>query len=114
MAMNAYTIPDAAKALGVTPRELRQWIEEGRLSAREAGGRRFVPRSEVMRMARRQPDPPGPEGTGRVPHLEALQSDMDELRRRVEALERGREKPPTRGAMRPALTPLFRPPDESG
>jgi excisionase family DNA binding protein len=111
--MNAYTIPDAAKALGVTPRELRQWIEEGRLSAREAGGRRFVPRSEVMRMARRQPDIRGVESRGRVPHLEALQSDLDELRRRVEALERGGGKPPPRGAMRPALTPLFRPPHES-
>jgi excisionase family DNA binding protein len=54
--MDAYTIPEAARALGVTPRELREWIEEGRLRAFESGGRRLVPRAQVRQIAPRPPD----------------------------------------------------------
>jgi excisionase family DNA binding protein len=104
--MDAYTIPEAAKELGVTPRELRHWIEEGRVPAYEIAGRRFVAAAEVRRIARRPPDFRGPVSSGRVPPLEALRADVEELRRRVDALERDEGDPAPRGT-RPALTPLF-------
>jgi hypothetical protein len=48
--MDAYTIPEAARAAGLTPREVRLRIEEGDLRAFIRAGRRMVERSELDRV----------------------------------------------------------------
>jgi chromosome segregation ATPase len=49
--MEAYTIPDAARVTGLSPREIRVRIEEGRLRATWRGGRRMLDRDELERAA---------------------------------------------------------------
>jgi chromosome segregation ATPase len=51
--MDAYTIPEAARAAGLTPREVRVRIEEGDLRAVIRAGRRMVERAEIERLAER-------------------------------------------------------------
>ena len=51
--MDAYTIPEAARAAGLTPREVRLRIEEGDLRAFIRAGRRMVARSEIKRLSER-------------------------------------------------------------
>ena len=57
--MDAYTIPEAARAAGLSPREVRMRIEEGDLRAFIRAGRRMVDHSELERlMERRMPETP--------------------------------------------------------
>jgi excisionase family DNA binding protein len=112
--MDAYTIPDAARALGLSAKEVRGWIEDGRLSAAEVEGRWLIPAGEVRRLARRPPELRGPADAAPREELGALQQELDELRGRVEALEASVEGSQGGGMMRPALTPLFRPPRDGG
>jgi chromosome segregation ATPase len=51
--MEAYTIPEAARAAGLTSREVRVRIEEGDLRAFIRAGRRMVERSDVERLTQR-------------------------------------------------------------
>jgi chromosome segregation ATPase len=48
--MDAYTIPEAARAAGLSPREVRVRIEEGDLRAFIRAGRRMVEQSELERL----------------------------------------------------------------
>jgi excisionase family DNA binding protein len=113
--MELLTIPDAARVLGVSAREVRGWIEDGRLPAEEVEGRRLIRVEEVERLERRPPEFPGPVEVARIDELEALRGELAELARRVEALEADRrEADGERGRMRSALTPLFRPEPGSG
>jgi hypothetical protein len=58
--MDAYTIPEAARAAGLSPREVRMRIEEGDLRAFIRAGRRMVERSELDRLLERSaPAQPG-------------------------------------------------------
>jgi chromosome segregation ATPase len=57
--MDAYTIPEAARAAGLSPREVRMRIEEGDLRAFIRAGRRMVDRAELERVFER-PAPPQP------------------------------------------------------
>jgi hypothetical protein len=57
--MDAYTIPEAARAAGLSPREVRMRIEEGDLRAFIRAGRRMVEHSELARLVeRRMPETP--------------------------------------------------------
>jgi hypothetical protein len=57
--MDAYTIPEAARAAGLSPREVRMRIEEGDLRAFIRAGRRMVEATELERLVDR-PMPPTP------------------------------------------------------
>lgn len=57
--MDAYTIPEAARAAGLSPREVRMRIEEGDLRAFIRAGRRMVERCELERLIDR-PAPANP------------------------------------------------------
>jgi hypothetical protein len=123
--MDAYTIPEAARAAGLTPREVRLRIEEGDLRAFIRAGRRMVERSELDRVL---------EGSRplEVPHqreedalelarikrtaaqtrardaaeVRRLEQELAEARRELrEARERIEELESARS--RPALTALF-------
>jgi excisionase family DNA binding protein len=112
--MDGYTIPEAASLTGLTPKEVRLAIEEGRLRAFDVGGRRRIPREDIECGALLEP-PPEPTAAGAAPsspdsgQLEELRDRLDEIERRVADLERHEERP-GRAAMRPALEPLFAPP----
>jgi excisionase family DNA binding protein len=126
--VDGLTIPEVADALGTTPRQVRLWIEEGGLPAAEVAGRWRVPELEVERFARRAPEDRGTAGPSadeeiglrrelsslqrRLAALEEVGEELADLRERVEVLEDrvGQGSGPAR--MRPALTPLFRGPDE--
>jgi chromosome segregation ATPase len=64
--MDAYTIPEAARAVGLSPREVRMRIEEGDLGAFIRAGRRMVDRNELERLFDR-PAPPQPALTAAPP-----------------------------------------------
>jgi hypothetical protein len=51
--VDAYTIPEAARAAGLTPREVRVRIEEGDLRAFIRAGQRMVDRAEMERLTER-------------------------------------------------------------
>jgi hypothetical protein len=51
--MDAYTIPEAARAAGLSSREVRVRIEEGHLRAFIRAGRRMVERAEIERLTER-------------------------------------------------------------
>ncbi len=102
--MESYTIPEAADRTRLTPRAIREAIEEGRVSASQDDGRWRI-------------DPPTLEWLERegLPRREGVELDpvaLDDLRSRVSALEHrldeldaGRLRP--RASMRSALAPLF-------
>ena len=56
------TLKDAAKLLGISPEEMEQWVQEGRLPAFQIGGQflRFR-RAEIERFRRERILPPGPQ-----------------------------------------------------
>src|SRR3954447_24349063 len=90
--VDAYTIPEAARAAGFTPREVRVRIEAGDLRAFIRAGQRVVERAEIERLTERPaltapelrtgPPPPAPTRT-----LEDLVSRLEE-----QALEVARVK----------------------
>lgn len=49
------TVKEAAEVVGVTPRRLRRYIEDGRLPARRVGARLFVLDEEEVRKFRPLP-----------------------------------------------------------
>lgn len=80
--MDAYTIPEAARAAGLTSREVRVRIEEGDLRAVIRGGRRMVERSEIERLIERSSRPTPAASTGAVEDLVArLEEQALELAR---------------------------------
>jgi hypothetical protein len=123
--VDAYTIPEAARATGLSSREVRLRIEEGDLRAVIRAGRRMVERSELHRLleSAQEPDPPPSREEhvlemARVKRTAAqtrardaadvrrLEQELGETRRelrkareRIEELEAART--------RPALTALF-------
>jgi excisionase family DNA binding protein len=105
-AMEGYTIPEVAERLGVPARDIRQWIENGRLHAIRVRGRWRVP-DEALQSPSDEP------GEDEPLEVEELRIRLARLESRLEQLER--EGPlPGRARMRPALAPLFReerPPD---
>ena len=93
--MDAYTIPEAAAKLEVHPREVREWIEEGRLTAFDSVAGRRIPREELERLA--EPAPPEPV-VARLPAPGRLEEALDGLRADLEELEglRGARAPHAR------------------
>jgi chromosome segregation ATPase len=83
--MDAYTIPEAARAAGLTPREVRVRIEEGDLRAFVRAGQRMVERSEIERLTERSSPPPPPAASTRA--AEDLVARLEE-----QALELARVK----------------------
>ena len=80
--MDAYTIPEAARAAGLTSREVRVRIEEGDLRAVIRAGRRMVERSEIGRLIERSSLPKPAASTGAVEDLVArLEEQALELAR---------------------------------
>jgi hypothetical protein len=87
--VDAYTIPEAARAAGMSPKDVRLHIEEGRLQASQVGGRRVVERSELVRAGLLGDKPPEPrdstppaEVTPKlVERLEAQAAELAVLRR---------------------------------
>jgi hypothetical protein len=55
--MVAYTIPEAARAAGLSAREVRLRIEEGDLRAFVRAGRRMVEQAEIDRLLAAAPQP---------------------------------------------------------
>jgi excisionase family DNA binding protein len=101
--MDGYTIPEAAARLGVPARDLREWIENGRLHAVRVRGRWRIPEETLRSPA---DDPTGAEEPSAVEVAE-LRVRLARLESRLEELER--EDPGARPmSMRPALAPLFR------
>ena len=123
--MDAYTIPEAARAAGLSPREVRLRIEEGDLRAVIRAGRRMVERAELHRLLEtaREPEPPPSREEdvlelARVRRTAAqtrardaaevrrLEQELGEARRELrKARERIEELEAARS--RPALTALF-------
>jgi DNA-binding transcriptional MerR regulator len=83
--MDAYTIPEAARAAGLTPREVRMRIEEGDLRAFIRAGRRMVAHSEIERLSERTSPPPTPAAPN--PPIDDLVARLEE-----QALELARVK----------------------
>jgi chromosome segregation ATPase len=80
--MDAYTIPEAARAAGLTSREVRVRIEEGDLRAVIRAGRRMVERSEIERLIERSSLPKPTASTEAVEDLVArLEEQALELAR---------------------------------
>ena len=80
--MDAYTIPEAARAAGLTSREVRVRIEEGDVRAVIRAGRRMVERSEIGRLIERSSLPKPAASTGAVEDLVArLEEQALELAR---------------------------------
>jgi excisionase family DNA binding protein len=50
-AVVAYTLGDASAALGISPAKLYEMIKAGTIRTTVIGGRRVVPRSEMLRLA---------------------------------------------------------------
>jgi chromosome segregation ATPase len=74
--VDAYTIPEAARAAGLTSREVRVRIEEGELRAVIRAGRRMVEHSEVERLIERSSPPPTPDPSTRA--VEDLVARLEE------------------------------------
>jgi excisionase family DNA binding protein len=88
--VDAYTIPEAARVAGLSPKEVRLRIEEGRLEATKVGGRRVVERAELERAGLlggdRPPEPPEAQPAQEVTpklveRLEAQAAELAVLRR---------------------------------
>ena len=80
--MDAYTIPEAARAAGLTSREVRVRIEEGDLRAFVRAGQRMVERSEIERLTERSSPPPPAASTSAAEDLVArLEEQALELAR---------------------------------
>ena len=80
--MDAYTIPEAARAAGLTSREVRVRIEEGDLRAFVRAGQRMVERSEIERLTERSSPPPPAASTRAAEDLVArLEEQALELAR---------------------------------
>ena len=100
--MDGFTIPEAAARLGVPARDIREWIENGRLHAVRVRGRWRIP-EETLRSPADEPTG-ADEPAGEVAELRVR---LARLESRLEELER--EDPGARPAsMPPALAPLFR------
>jgi excisionase family DNA binding protein len=114
--VDGLTIPDAARILGISPRELREAVERGELHAVRISGRWTIPRESLSGPGHEAQASGGievPAAGGDSTELVKLRSRVEELEHRIAALERPRH----RGTpMREALRPLFRdfsPPDEN-
>ena len=123
--MDAYTIPEAARAAGLSAREVRLRIEQGELRAFTRAGRRMVERSEVERLVEGSkpievPDPREEDALelARVRRAAAqtrardavevrrLEQELGDARRELrQAKERIKEL--EAASRRPALTALF-------
>jgi hypothetical protein len=81
--MEALTIPDAARVTGLSPREIRVRIEEGRLRATWRAGQRVLDRDELERaeLLGDEPPPDSPSASGQpIPGLvERLEEQAGEL-----------------------------------
>jgi hypothetical protein len=96
--MDAYTIPEAARAAGLSPREVRVRIEEGDLRAFIRAGRRMVERSELDRLMERRP--PAQPALRAMPPPAADPRVVEDLTERLEeqAVEEELEKAEEQGA----------------
>jgi len=81
------TLDEAAGATGVSRSTLRSWYRSGRIASKMVAGvhgpQRIVPFAAVLDQALRSP-----RFQRQLDHARSLQADVDELRRRVEAIER--------------------------
>jgi chromosome segregation ATPase len=91
--MEAYTIPEAARVAGLTPREVRVRIEEGDLRAIIRAGQRMLEQSEIERL-RERPSITAPELRSAPEPPAATLDAMEDLAVRLEdqALELARVK----------------------
>jgi cell division septum initiation protein DivIVA len=87
--VDAYTIPEAARVAGITPKDVRVRIEEGRLQAITVGGQRAIEKVELERagLLGDKPEPPtevqpAPQvSSSIVERLEAQAAELAVLRR---------------------------------
>ena len=87
--VDAYTIPEAARVAGISPKDIRLRIEEGRLQAITMGGKRAIEKAELERagLVGDKPEPPGevqpaPQVSSKlVERLEAQAAELAILRR---------------------------------
>ncbi len=112
--MQAYTIPDAARALGVAPQQLREAIESELVHGVRVSGRWRIPRDELERVARSaiirtSSDPARSVAASDSSDLDRLRLRVEELERRLSALESASSEVARKASMRPALAPLFTP-----
>jgi predicted site-specific integrase-resolvase len=81
------TLEEAAGATGVSRSTLRSWYRSGRISSKMVAGlhgpQRIVPLSAVLDEALRSP-----RSRRQLEQARSLQAEVDELRRRVEVIER--------------------------
>jgi DNA-binding transcriptional MerR regulator len=82
--VDAYTIPEAARVAEMSPKDVRLYIEEGRLQAIQVGGRRVVERAELERAGLLGDKPPEPRDIAPAPELtpklvERLEAQAAEL-----------------------------------
>lgn len=92
--MRCYTIPEAAEASGLTPREVRTRVDGGELRAIQRDGSRVIPAPELERAGLLGPGGESPpaqaEGTQLAIDalLAQLQADLDRQSSELRALER--------------------------
>jgi excisionase family DNA binding protein len=101
--MEGYTIPEVAERLGVSARDIREWIESGRLHAVRARGRWRIPEETLQSPSDESSDP----GDGSAVEVAELRLRLARLESRLAELER-EEAPAPPVSMRPALASLFR------
>jgi predicted site-specific integrase-resolvase len=81
------TLEEAVGATGVSRSTLRSWYRGGRIPSRMVAGlhgpQRIVPLAAVLDQALASP-----RSRRQLDHARSLQTEVEELRRRVEALER--------------------------
>jgi predicted site-specific integrase-resolvase len=81
------TLEEAVAATGVSRSTLRSWYRSGRIPARMIAGRhgpqRIVPLAAVLDQVLGSP-----RSRRQLEHARSLEAEVDELRRRVESIER--------------------------
>jgi excisionase family DNA binding protein len=100
--VEGYTIPEVAERLGVPARQIREWIEKGRLDAVRVRGRWRVPEDGLQSPS---DEPSGQEERSELEVAE-LRTRLAQLESRLEQLEH-EDAVAGRASMRPALAPLF-------
>ena len=101
--MEGYTIPEVADRLGVPARQIREWIEKGRLDAVRVRGRWRVPEEGLQSPS----DEPAGEEERSALEVAELRTRLAQLESRLAQLESD-DPIEARASMRPALAPLFR------
>jgi predicted site-specific integrase-resolvase len=85
-----WSLRDVARELQIDPKTLTRYVEQLGIEPRKAGVRKLITEEDVERICRELPPPPTSVVSGEV--IQALSRRVEELERRVKALEQDRHR----------------------